>query len=202
MARYQQKNISPLCWGFFICPPITHTQLKGDDPLVAQVANSDHKSSTKVASGRISNKGKEHRGDNPQPNRRRNVTAEEKERIRELYQTGAPVKDIVQQFPWSQSTIERYLGAPLRRPRWTDDDYQVLVDGYFEKQPVKKIAQKLGRSPTAVRVAMCRYRKAVKSDPKKKRVMGVMTYVLKVMRKADIFRDFDSGISSISLPTQ
>lgn len=156
---------------------------------MAQASNSDYKSAAEVAPGRVSNKGQKHRGDHPRADKRRHVSAEEKERIRELYQAGVPVKEITGLLPWSKSTIERHLRPANRRPRWTDDDYQVLIDGYLEKQPVKKIAQGLSRSPTAVRVAICRYRKAVASDPKKKRVMGMMTYVLKVMRKADIFRE-------------
>lgn len=169
---------------------------------MAQTADHGDKSTAKVVKSRKLHTREKHSGDNQRANKRRNVTAEEKERIRELYQAGVPVKEIASQFPWSKSTIERYLGPPKRRPRWTDEDNQIMVDGYFEGKPVKKIAKKLNRSPTAVRVAMCRYRKAVNSDPKKKRVMGVMTYVLKVMRKADIFRELDSGVSSTSLPMQ
>jgi len=169
---------------------------------VASTADHGDKDAREVAkSGELHQRQKYSRSDT-RSDRRRNVTEEEIERIRELYQAGIPVSAIAAQVALSKSTVERYLGAATRRPRWTDDDNQILVDGYLEKKPIKEIAKKLNRSPTAVRVAMCRYRKAVNSDPKKKRVMGVMTYVLRVMRKADIFKELNSGVSSTSLPTQ
>lgn len=78
-------------------------------------------------------------------------------------------------------------------PTWNDDEIQVMVDGYLEKKKTKEIALLLhGRSPRAVMIRMCRYRKEVRKDPKKQRVLGVMTKVLKIMRKADIFRELEA----------
>ena len=65
------------------------------------------------------------------------------------------------------------------------------MDGYLEKKPVKEIARKLGRSPTAVQVRMCRYRKRVREDPKKQLALRAITWALKAVRKADIFRELE-----------
>jgi hypothetical protein len=74
---------------------------------------------------------------------------------------------------------------------WSDDEIQVLVDGYLDKRPVKEIALKIGRSRRAVVVRMCRYRKEVRSDPKKRRALSAITLAFKAVRKADIFREME-----------
>lgn len=170
---------------------------------MAQIADHGDKSTAEMAEGGKLHTGEKHSGDNQGANKRRNVTAEEVEAFKQLHEQGFTGTQIAALTGRSKTAVYKHLQLKEKsRPRWTDEEMQILVDGYFEGESVKKIAKKLGRSPTAVRVAMCRYRKAVNSDPKKKRVMGVMTYVLKVMRKADIFRELDSGVSSTSLPMQ
>jgi hypothetical protein len=64
-----------------------------------------------------------------------------------------------------------------------------MVDGYAEGRPVKEIAAALGRrSPRAVMVAMCRYRKSVRADEKKRYVLGMIGAALRALRKADVMR--------------
>lgn len=88
------------------------------------------------------------------------------------------------------TTVYRHLGLNrFTAPKWTEEEIQELVDGYFENRPVREIAAKLGRSPTAVRIKMCRYRKEVKGDKKKIRAMRAITMALRAVRKADIFRE-------------
>ncbi len=67
----------------------------------------------------------------------------------------------------------------------------MVVDGYAEKRKVADMARSIGRSKGAVALHMHRHRKEVKEDPKKRQVMGVMTHVLRIMRKADIFREVE-----------
>jgi len=52
-----------------------------------------------------------------------------------------------------------------RRPRWSEQEKTKLTQWYAEGVPVKRIAGRLGRSPRAVMVKMCRHRKKVRSDP-------------------------------------
>ncbi|MBW2672561.1 MAG: hypothetical protein JRD89_03980 [Deltaproteobacteria bacterium] len=71
-----------------------------------------------------------------------------------------------------------------------DEENQIMVDGYAEGWPVKKIAEKLKRrSPAAVKIAMCRYRKAVRADQKKQYVLHMIGVALRALRKADILRE-------------
>jgi hypothetical protein len=90
------------------------------------------------------------------------------------------------------TTVYKHL--KLRKcthPEWTDDEIQIMVDGYLEKTPVREIARKVGRSPRAVMVKMCRYRKQVRKDPKKRRALSAISLALKAVRKADIFREME-----------
>lgn len=41
-------------------------------------------------------------------------------------------------------------------------------------------------------IRMCRYRKQVRDDPKKRRALNAITLALKAIRKADIFREVES----------
>ncbi len=91
-----------------------------------------------------------------------------------------------------RTTVYNHLGLGKgKKPRWTDEENQVVVDGYAENRPVADIAKAIGRSSGSVALHMHRHRKKIREDPKKRRVMGVMTRVLKVMRKADIFREVE-----------
>ena len=54
-----------------------------------------------------------------------------------------------------------------------------------------EIASKVGHSPRAVAIRMCRHRKEVKRDPKKRRALRAITMALKAVRKADIFRELE-----------
>lgn len=77
-------------------------------------------------------------------------------------------------------------------PAWADDEIQVMVDGYLEKQPAKKIAARLKtRTAKAVTIRMCRYRKEVLADPKKRRAISAISLAFKAVRKADIFRELE-----------
>lgn len=157
-------------------------------------ARADYKSPDEVAEGRSAHPGKEHRGGSKETNRRRNVTPETKERIRELYEKTGNGHEVARLLGLGSTTVYNHLG--LGRPGtpiWTDDEIQVMVDGYLGKRPVKAIAAKLKtRSPRAVMIRMCRYRKQVRDDPKKRRALNAITLALKAIRKADIFREVES----------
>lgn len=90
-----------------------------------------------------------------------------------------------------RTAVYTHLRLRLRTsPRWTDEEVQVLVDGYLDKTPVAQISALLpGRSLRAIRSRMCRHRKWVKKDPKKKRALSAITMALKAVRKTDIFRE-------------
>ena len=145
-----------------------------------------------LATGGEQDTGAVNRGDSPGPNRRRDVTAEQKRRIRELYaETGSGYK-VAKIMGLCSTTIYNHLGLGKgKKPRWTDEEDQVVVDGYAEKRKVADMAKSIGRSSGAVALHMHRHRKKVKEDPKKRLVMGVMTHVLKIMRKADIYREVE-----------
>jgi len=143
-----------------------------------------------MAQSREPHQRQKYRRDNPKGNR--SLTGDQKQQIHKLYakiKNGNKVADIL---GLGRTTVYKHLGlGNSRNPDWTDDEIQVLVDGYLEKKPVKEIARKLGRSPTAVQVRMCRYRKRVREDPKKQLALRAITWALKAVRKADIFRELE-----------
>lgn len=94
---------------------------------------------------------------------------------------------------WGRTTIYKHLALSIRNtPRWSDDEMQILVDGYLEKIPTKDIAFSIKRSPRAVRVRMCRYRQQIKKDPKKRRALRAITFALRAIKRADIFRELEA----------
>jgi hypothetical protein len=91
------------------------------------------------------------------------------------------------------TTVYNHLGLGRPgTPTWNDDQIQVLVDGYLERRSAKEIAARVGRSPRAVIIKMCRYRKAVRSDPKKRRALSAISLAFKAVRKAEIFRELEA----------
>jgi len=131
-----------------------------------------------------------HRGNNQGPHRKRKVTPEQERQIRELYAVTKNGYKVAERLGLGSTTVYKWLNLRRHtRPRWSDEEIQVLVDGYLEKRTVKDIAMKVGRSCSAVRIKMCRYRKQVRADPKKQRALRAITMALRAVRKADIFRE-------------
>lgn len=161
---------------------------------MAQTSRPGDKSAVGMAESRELHQGKKHSGDSSRTNRRRHITAEQKQRIRDLYETTKNGHEVARMMGLGSTTVYRHLELKkCKKPLWTDEDDQIVVDGYAEKRSVKEIARAIGRSNRAVVLHMCRHRKKIREDPKKRRVMGVMTYVLRVMRKSDIFRELEEA---------
>lgn len=95
----------------------------------------------------------------------------------------------------SKSAVYKRIHSGKKMPHWTDEENQIMVDGYAERLPVREIAKKLpGRSPRAIMVAMCRYRKKVRADAKKRLAIKMIGKALKAVRKADIFREVEGDV--------
>ncbi|MEW5952617.1 MAG: hypothetical protein AB1815_02505 [Bacillota bacterium] len=93
----------------------------------------------------------------------------------------------------SSTTVYNHLDrGGCRRPRWDDNQLQIMVDGYLEGKPAAEIAREIGRSPRAIRIRMCRHRSDTRRDPKKRRALRAITMALRAVRKADIFREVES----------
>jgi len=84
--------------------------------------------------------------------------------------------EVARQTGISSSSVYRVLRLGYRRPRWSEDDVTKLTQWYAEGVPVKRMAVRLGRSPRAVMVKMCRHRKKVRNNPDIKRA----AYLLEV----------------------
>lgn len=122
----------------------------------------------------------------------KNLTDEQKEKIRELYQEINNGHEVARRLGLGSTTIYNHLGLQKQNTStWTDDEIQIMVDGYLEKIPVREIARKARKSEVAVRIRMCRYRKEVKADPKKRRALSAITMAFKAVRKADIYREME-----------
>ena len=155
-------------------------------------ARADHKGTDEMAESRSVHSREEPRGGGQKTNRRRDVTPEQKQRIHELYAKTGNGHAVAQLLGLGSTTVYNHLGLGRgEKPRWTDDENQELVDGYLAKKPVREIAKRIGKSPGAVAVQMCRHRKEVRKNPKKRMALSAITMALKAVRKADIFREVE-----------
>lgn len=124
--------------------------------------------------------------------KRKSVTPVQVQRIRDLYAVTKNGHEVARIMGLGSTTVYNHLGlGRAATPAWTDDQIQVMVDGYLDKRPPREIAAQVDRSPRAVRARMCRYRKAVRSDPKKRRALSAIALAFKAVRKADIFRELE-----------
>lgn len=120
------------------------------------------------------------------------ITSEQARQIREIYAETRNGYEVARRLGLGHTTAYNHLALKkCTHPTWTDEEIQVMVDGYLEKTPVREIARKVGRSPRAVRIKMCRYRKQVRKDPKKRRALSAITMALRAVRKADIYREME-----------
>lgn len=122
------------------------------------------------------------------------LVIERQQEARKLYSELQNGHLVAERMEFGHTTVYKYLNLQSRHaPTWSDDELQVLVDGYYDKKPVKEIAKMLTkRSPRAVMVRMCRYRKSVKEDPKKKRALRAISFALRAVKKADIFKEMEA----------
>ncbi len=158
---------------------------------MGEVARSNYKGSESLArKGELCTE-EEYRGNSPGTTRRRDVSNEEKRLINQLREEGLTPPEIARRLCRSRSCIYRHLYQGGKHPRWTDEDNQVLVDGYLANLPTREIAAKLGRSPTAIRAAWWRHKKRIHEDPKKQYTMSMISLALKAVRKADIYREME-----------
>jgi hypothetical protein len=184
-----QVSHGTIAGAFYLAISYTTTQ-GGGDFIVAPSADFNQPCTPEVAkSGEFYN-GQEHQRDNPGADRKRAITPEQKQRIRELYAAGKTGHEIARMMGLGSTTAYNHLGLGRQgTPAWTDDEIQVLVDGYLENKSPREIAEKVGRSPRAVIIRMCRHRKQVRKDPKKRRALSAITMAFRAVRKADIFRE-------------
>lgn len=161
---------------------------------MAPSTNPDYQSTAGLAENGGQCQGQEHRGADTRPDRPRNITPAERELISQLRESGLNGYQIAAQIGRGKSVVYRYTHQGHHRPRWTDDENQILVDGYAAKLPVQEIAQRLpGRSPEAIRTAWHRHKKKIQADPKKQYALSMIVRALRAVRKADIMREMRSG---------
>lgn len=158
---------------------------------MGKVACPDNRSTEKmVGSPEIHKRGKR-RGNNQSANKRSDVSPDEEVLMKKLREEGKKPQEIADILNRAISCVYNHLNLGVRRPRWTDDDNQILVDGYLAKLPPKIIAGKLNRSPTAIKIAWCRHKKQCRGDPKKQYTLSMIGLALKAVRKADIYRELE-----------
>ncbi len=151
------------------------------------IARSDYSGAASMATRSGSDKRQIGGRGDPRPRR---IGQEEVEQFRELHRQGLTGNQITKLTGWGRSAVYKRIQIK-RMPRWTEDDNQALVDCYADGGDKKALAARMGRSVKAVHIAMCRYRKAVRKDPKKRRTLGVMTWLLRKMKAADIYKELE-----------
>lgn len=154
---------------------------------MASTTSPGNKAPAGVAQSGELHEGEKRRGDNQKLNR---ISAEQKERILELYESTQSGYKVAEELGVSVTTVYNHLNlSKYTAQPWDDDENQIVVDGYLAGLTPAQIAKKLPRrNINAVKIEMCRHKKRVKKDPKKRKVLGVMTHLLKAMRNADIMR--------------
>ena len=158
---------------------------------MAQITHSGNESAIGLAESGKLHKGQKHGNSSSGTNRCRNITAEQKQRIRELYAETKNGFEVARMMGLSKTAVYKHLELNNRRRRWTDKEDQKVIDGYLEKRPVKEIAQAVGRTSRAVMLYMHRHRKKVRGNKKLRRALSAITLAFKAARKADIFREVD-----------
>lgn len=124
----------------------------------------DHGGANAVSSGRELHPGEVSRGNNPNDDRKGNrITPEQKRRIHELYAETKNGHEVARRMGIGSTTVYKCLKLGGSKPRWSDDDDQVVIDGYIEKRKVEEIAKQVGRSRLAIVLHMHRHRKKIKS---------------------------------------
>ena len=160
---------------------------------MAQTARPSDKGAVSMAESGELHQREKHRGDSAGVNRRRHITEEQKQRIRELYEVTKNGHKVAQITGLGSTTVYNHLRLKkYKKPRWTDEEDQIVIDGYFEKKSLKEIAGILGKSEGAIAIHMHRHRKKIREDPKKKRALSAITLAFKAVRKADIFREVET----------
>jgi len=76
---------------------------------VAPATTINHKETKGVAQSGKLHHGKEHRGDSTRPNRCRNITSEQRKRIKELYESGLSGNYIAEKLGLGRTTVYRHL---------------------------------------------------------------------------------------------
>jgi IS30 family transposase len=106
------------------------------------------------------------------------LTPEEEQKIKDLRSLGLTGYEIAEQIGRSKSAVYEKLRLNCI-PNWTEWEKQKVVGMRAKGKSYREISKKIKRSEKAVMIFMCRYRKAVKSDPKKQEALRLLTFTLK-----------------------
>jgi hypothetical protein len=87
--------------------------------------------------------------------------------------------EIAREIGRSKSVVYKHIRVKSE-PNWTDEEMSILTEGYLRGWPTSKIAKKLKRrTPLAVRLRMCRYRKKVRNDPEIKKAAALLDMAMR-----------------------
>ena len=128
-----------------------------------------------------------------------NWTMEDDSILIGLLQEGFSQKECAQIMRWSSSTIHNHMPSE-HKPRgsvrrWTEDEKELLIKYKFAGWKYKKIAKKLGRSESAIKIQMCRHKKKIREDPDLMNVVRVLSFclnpgrLLSAARKSDLLSE-------------
>jgi hypothetical protein len=99
------------------------------------------------------------------------------EQIRELRRSGLTGKEIANRLGVGKSVVYKYTPRMGKQwKKWDENQIQVMTDGYAKGLKPAKIAKKLGRNTNQVKIRMCRYRKEIRADPKKREVLRLLAF--------------------------
>ena len=91
---------------------------------------------------------------------------------------GLTGREIARQIGRSKTVVYKKLNLNFS-PNWTEEEKQKVIDMRAKGKPYRKIAKHICRSEAAARIFMCRHRKAVISDPRKRQVLRFLMLAFK-----------------------
>lgn len=110
---------------------------------------------------------------------------------------GKSAKEISQITGIGINTVWKYKADKRIEKNWTEPEIEKLVEWISEGISYAEIGRRLHRSANSIRIKICRQRKEIKNDPRKRAVLYYLgkafrlepnpTLALRALRKARIF---------------
>ena len=131
----------------------------------------------------------------------RQLSEMEKTAIRKLYSEGLPITEICEKVQVSRGAVSKYCEGNRKGKyqNWDSEKASKICLLLSRGKRYMEIAKKWGCTTSAIRTVVCRHRKKVASDPRKKLIISVIVSAIKkggmspaealrATRKADIMR--------------
>jgi predicted transcriptional regulator len=85
--------------------------------------------------------------------------------------------EIAKKLGVGKTTVYRHIDAKGHKvKRWTEKELNYVINARAKGRSYEYIAKRLKRNANQVEIKLCRYRKAVLSDPRKREVLRLLAF--------------------------